>query len=155
MHSKFPYFNDFTDCNCTCTRLTKCPICVKFGNDINVGARVVDILGVNIAELVEVLAVQPLFSFIVQPLQPLVNPYTTRSYIEEIEELKEASARFEEEKKKLKMKLEESYRKYEVMQNENIQGIKSFEKANKKAKVKEECKLKTKIIKWRQTTKYA
>ncbi|RDX69205.1 hypothetical protein CR513_51705, partial [Mucuna pruriens] len=54
LHSEFPDFDDFKDCDCTYTKLTKFPICVEISNVINVGAGVIDIL-----KAVEVVAVQP------------------------------------------------------------------------------------------------
>ncbi|RDY01594.1 hypothetical protein CR513_15053, partial [Mucuna pruriens] len=42
-HYEFLDFDDFKDCDYTCTELTKCPICVEIGNVTNVGAGVIDI----------------------------------------------------------------------------------------------------------------
>ncbi|RDX73166.1 hypothetical protein CR513_47264, partial [Mucuna pruriens] len=36
LHSEFPNFDDFKDCDCTCTELTECPICLEISNVINV-----------------------------------------------------------------------------------------------------------------------
>ncbi|RDX60788.1 hypothetical protein CR513_61042, partial [Mucuna pruriens] len=43
--SEFPNFDDFKDCDCTCTELIEFPICVEISNAINVGVgtRVIDI----------------------------------------------------------------------------------------------------------------
>ncbi|RDY08539.1 hypothetical protein CR513_07220, partial [Mucuna pruriens] len=64
LHSEFPDFDDFTDYDCTCTRLTECPICLQISSVINASARVVDII--------ESVAVQSPLLSIVQPLQPPV-----------------------------------------------------------------------------------
>ncbi|RDY03860.1 hypothetical protein CR513_12502, partial [Mucuna pruriens] len=51
MPFEFHDFDDFTNCDCTCTRLTKCPICVEISSAINEGAGVVDITVLDCAML--------------------------------------------------------------------------------------------------------
>ncbi|RDX87266.1 hypothetical protein CR513_31283, partial [Mucuna pruriens] len=78
-HDEFHDFNDFTDCECTCTRLNKCPICLEINIAINacvgvvditnVNITYVDIVGMDIEGVVEVAVVQPPFPSIVQPLK--------------------------------------------------------------------------------------
>ncbi|RDX84792.1 hypothetical protein CR513_34100, partial [Mucuna pruriens] len=69
LHSEFPNFDDFKDCDCTCTKLIECPICVE----ISACERVI-----NTSEVVEVVATQPPLPSTVQPLQSLAKS-TTRS----------------------------------------------------------------------------
>ncbi|RDY07070.1 hypothetical protein CR513_08857, partial [Mucuna pruriens] len=69
LHSKFPDFDDFTDCDCTCTVLIEFLICTKISSVINVDVGVVDIVGGNVTRVV---IVQPPLTSIMQPLQPLV-----------------------------------------------------------------------------------
>ncbi|RDY10623.1 hypothetical protein CR513_04820, partial [Mucuna pruriens] len=45
LHYEFPNFDDFKDCDYTCTELTECPICVE--------------ISVGVTDVVEVVAVQP------------------------------------------------------------------------------------------------
>ncbi|RDX98033.1 hypothetical protein CR513_19113, partial [Mucuna pruriens] len=73
---EFSNFDDFTDCDCNYIGLIECPIYAKISNAINIDARVVDIIGGNVARVlhivggnvagvVEVVAVQPPLASIV------------------------------------------------------------------------------------------
>ncbi|RDX95248.1 hypothetical protein CR513_22257, partial [Mucuna pruriens] len=72
MHYEFHNFDDFTNCDCTCTGLTECLIYTEISSVINVSVGVVDIASGNIVGVVKVLAIQPTLPSIVQPLQPLI-----------------------------------------------------------------------------------
>ncbi|RDX95049.1 hypothetical protein CR513_22478, partial [Mucuna pruriens] len=39
LHSEFPSFDDFTNCNYTCIGLTKCLIYAKISNTINIDVK--------------------------------------------------------------------------------------------------------------------
>ncbi|RDX76270.1 hypothetical protein CR513_43754, partial [Mucuna pruriens] len=58
LHYEFPGLDDFKDCNCICTKLTKYLICVEISDAINASGGVV-----------EVVVVQPPLPSIVKPLQ--------------------------------------------------------------------------------------
>ncbi|RDX69480.1 hypothetical protein CR513_51402, partial [Mucuna pruriens] len=55
LHSEFPYFDDFKYCDCTCTKLTKCLICVGISNAINVGVGA----SAGVIDISKVVVVQP------------------------------------------------------------------------------------------------
>ncbi|RDY14403.1 hypothetical protein CR513_00544, partial [Mucuna pruriens] len=48
LHSEFPDFHYFADCDCTCVGLNECPICVEISSAINAIVGVVDIASIDI-----------------------------------------------------------------------------------------------------------
>lgn len=71
------------------------------------------------------------------PIQPPTSP-------EEIERLKDALVKFEEEKERLKRELAKARRECQAAQSESVQKMQSAVEANKRARLEEEKKLNTK-----------